>query len=142
LSIELPSVLGDSVHLQTVFLNLITNALDAMPHGGSLTVKAQQISSPIFSENGKWLEISITDTGIGIPEESKKKIFDPFFTTKRMGDGTGLGLSICEKIVRDHSGRLDVKSEVGKGSTFFVFLPVYEGKEKDEQTISTSPDRR
>ena len=142
LSIELPSVLGDSVHLQTVFLNLITNALDAMPHGGSLTVKAQQISSPTFSENGKWLEISMTDTGIGIPEESKKKIFDPFFTTKRMGDGTGLGLSICEKIVRDHSGRLDVKSEVGKGSTFFVFLPVYEGKEKDEQTISTSPDRR
>ena len=142
LSIELPSVLGDSVHLQTVFLNLITNALDAMPHGGSLTVKAQQITSPTFSENGKWLEISMTDTGIGIPEESKKKIFDPFFTTKRMGDGTGLGLSICEKIVRDHSGRLDVKSEVGKGSTFFVFLPVYEGKEKDEQTISTSPDRR
>jgi len=142
LSIELPLVLGDSVHLQTVFLNLITNALDAMPHGGSLTVKAQQITSPTFSENGKWLEISMTDTGIGIPEESKKKIFDPFFTTKRMGDGTGLGLSICEKIVRDHSGRLDVKSEVGKGSTFFVFLPVYEGKEKDEQTISTSPDRR
>ncbi len=139
---KLPSVLGDSVTLQTLFLNLMTNALDAMPHGGSLTVKAQQIPSLTTSENGKWLEISITDTGIGIPEESKKKIFDPFFTTKRMGDGTGLGLSICEKIVRDHSGRLEVKSEVGKGSTFLVLLPVYEGKEKDEQTINTSPDRR
>jgi two-component system NtrC family sensor kinase len=88
-------------------------------------VKAQQIPSLTPSENGKWLEISMTDTGIGIPEESKKKIFDPFFTTKRMGDGTGLGLSICEKIVRDHSGRLEVKSEVGKGSTFLVLLPAY-----------------
>jgi two-component system NtrC family sensor kinase len=139
---KLPSVLGDSVTLQTLFLNLMTNALDAMPHGGSLTVKAQQIPSLTTSENGKWLEISITDTGIGIPEESKKKIFDPFFTTKRMGDGTGLGLSICEKIVRDHSGRLEVKSEVGKGSTFLVLLPVYEGKEKDEQITNASPDRR
>jgi two-component system NtrC family sensor kinase len=108
----------------------MTNALDAMPHGGSLTVKAQQIPSLTTSENGKWLEISMTDTGIGIPEESKKKIFDPFFTTKRMGDGTGLGLSICEKIVRDHSGRLKVKSEVGKGSTFLVLLPVYPPTQK------------
>ncbi len=132
LSPNLSPVLGDSVTLQTLFLNLITNALDAMPHGGSLTVKAQPIPSDPYSENRKWLEISITDTGIGIPEESRKKIFDPFFTTKRMGDGTGLGLSICEKIVRDHSGRLEVKSEVGKGSTFFVLLPVDEGKEKHE----------
>jgi signal transduction histidine kinase len=120
----------------------MTNALDAMPHGGSLTVKAQQIPSLATSEDGKWLEISITDTGIGIPEESRKKIFDPFFTTKRIGDGTGLGLSICEKIVRDHSGRLEVKSEVGKGSTFLVLLPAYEGKEKDEKITHTSPDRR
>jgi two-component system NtrC family sensor kinase len=139
---NLPSVLGDPVYLQTLFLNLITNALDAMTHGGSLTVKAQQIPSLTTLENGKWLEISITDTGIGIPEESKKKIFDPFFTTKKVGDGTGLGLSICEKIVRDHSGRLEVKSEVGKGSTFLVLLPVHEGKEKDEQITHTSPDRR
>jgi signal transduction histidine kinase len=127
---KLPSVLGDSVTLQTLFLNLMTNALDAMPHGGSLTVKAQQIPSLNTSENGEWLEISMTDTGIGIPEESKKKIFDPFFTTKRMRDGTGLGLSICEKIVRDHSGRLEVKSEVGKGSTFLVLLPVYPPTQK------------
>ena len=139
---NLPSVLGDPVYLQTLFLNLITNALDAMTHGGSLTVKAQQIPSLTPLENGKWLEISITDTGIGIPEESKKKIFDPFFTTKKVGDGTGLGLSICEKIVRDHSGRLEVKSEIGKGSTFLVLLPVHEGKEKDEQITYTSPDRR
>jgi signal transduction histidine kinase len=138
---QLPSVLGDALYLQTLFLNLITNALDAMPQGGSLAVKAQPIFSVPYSENGKWLEISITDTGVGIPEESKKKIFDPFFTTKKMGDGTGLGLSICEKIVRDHSGRLEVKSELGKGTTFLVLLPVYEGKAKDEQAINTSSDR-
>jgi len=74
------------------------------------------------------LKISIIDTGIGITEESKKRIFDPFFTTKKVGEGTGLGLAICDKIVREHSGRLEVESAVGKGSSFFVFIPVPQGK--------------
>ena len=64
---------------------------------------------------------------MGIPEESKRMMFAPFFTTKGAGEGTGLGLSICEKIVKDLSGKLEVKSEVGKGSTFFVFLPAFKG---------------
>ena len=125
LSSDLPLVLGDPTQLQTLFLNLITNALDAMHDGGSLTIKTQEISF----RNGKWLEISITDTGIGITEESKKRIFEPFFTTKKMGEGTGLGLAICEKIVKEHSGRLEVESEVGKGSTFSVLIPVFQGNE-------------
>ena len=123
LSPDIPLVLGDVTHLQTLFLNLITNALDAMPNGGVLTIQTRELPFPPVPENGNGLEISIIDTGMGIPEESKKKIFDPFFTTKGAGEGTGLGLSICEKIVKDLSGRLEVKSEVGKGSTFFVFLP-------------------
>jgi signal transduction histidine kinase len=129
LSPDLPPILGDSTYLQTLFLNLITNALDAMPHGGSLTIQTRGISSPASSYDGTWLEISIADTGTGIPEETRKKIFDPFFTTKRMEEGTGLGLSICEKIVKDLSGRLEVKSELGKGSTFSVLIPALKGKE-------------
>jgi len=125
LSPDIPLILGDVTHLQTLFLNLITNALDAMPKGGMLTIQTRDFPFPPAPENGNGLEISIIDTGMGIPEESKKKIFDPFFTTKGAGEGTGLGLSICEKIVKDLSGRLEVKSEVGKGSTFFVFLPAF-----------------
>jgi two-component system NtrC family sensor kinase len=141
LSPDLPPVLGDSTHLQTLFLNLITNALDAMPQGGVLTIKTQPVSPPLSSDDGRWLEISIADTGIGITEESKRRIFDPFFTTKKMGEGTGLGLAICEKIIKEHSGMIDVKSEVGKGSTFFISIPAFERSETDEQSISPSPGR-
>jgi two-component system NtrC family sensor kinase len=138
---NLPPILGDPTHLQTLFLNLITNALDAMPQGGVLTIKTSQGLSFFSSEDGKWLEISITDTGIGITEESKKRIFDPFFTTKKMGEGTGLGLAICEKIVKEHSGRIDLESQVGKGSTFFICIPVFEKNVANEQTISPSLGR-
>jgi two-component system, NtrC family, sensor kinase len=138
LSPNLPPVLGDPTHLQTLFLNLITNALDAMPNGGLLKIKTQEISPQSSSENGRWLKISITDTGIGITEESKKRIFDPFFTTKKIGEGTGLGLAICEKIVKEHFGRLEVESEVGQGSTFFILIPVLRGSETDGQDISSS----
>ncbi len=138
LSPDLPPILGDPTHLQTLFLNLITNASDAMPQGGVLTIKTRQVSPPFSSKDGRWLEISITDTGIGITEESKKRIFDPFFTTKKMGEGTGLGLAICEKIVKEHSGRINVESEVGKGSTFFISIPIFERNKTDEQNISSS----
>jgi signal transduction histidine kinase len=139
---HLPLVLGNPTHLQTLFLNLISNAVDAMPHGGSLTIETQHLLAQPFAENGEgWVRISIADTGIGITEESKKRIFDPFFTTKKLGEGTGLGLAICEKIVKEHSGRLDVESEVGKGSTFFIFVPVCQGSGDDRASI-TQPARR
>ena len=138
LSPNLPPILGDPTHLQTLFLNLITNALDAMPKGGVLTIKTRQrLPSPSPKEE-RWLEIAMTDTGIGITEESKKRIFEPFFTTKKMGEGTGLGLAICEKIIKDHSGRIEIESEVGKGSTFLISLPVLERNETDEQGIRSS----
>ena len=130
LSSEVPSILGDPTHLQTLFLNLITNALDAMPQGGHLRISTQvQFTQAPSGENGRWVEISIADTGIGITEESKKRIFNPFFTTKKIGEGTGLGLAICEKIIKEHAGRLEVESEVGKGSTFSIFIPALERKE-------------
>jgi len=126
---NLPLVLGEVTHLQTLFLNLINNAIDAMPKGGHLIIKTLSFSPT--SEKEGWVEISISDTGVGISEEIKKKIFDPFFTTKKVGEGMGLGLSICEKIVKDHLGRMEVQSEVGKGSTFYVYLPIYKGGEVD-----------
>jgi two-component system NtrC family sensor kinase len=138
LSPNLPPVLGNPTQLQTLFLNLMTNALDAMPNGGLLKIKTQEVPPQSSSGNGRWLKISITDTGIGITEESKKRIFDPFFTTKKIGEGTGLGLAICEKIVKEHFGRLEVESEVGKGSTFFILIPVLQGSETHGQDISSS----
>jgi signal transduction histidine kinase len=129
---DIPLILGDSTHLQTLFLNLMTNAVDAMPNGGTLEIKTQKKLNPDHSDNGEFLEISIKDTGIGITEESKKKIFDPFYTTKKIGEGTGLGLAICEDIIKEHSGRLEVYSEVGKGSTFFIFIPAIKGGEVHE----------
>ena len=111
------------------------------PTEGLLTIKTQQIASQPPSENGRWVEISITDTGVGITEESKKRIFDPFFTTKKMGEGTGLGLAICQNIIKEHSGRLEVDSEIGKGSTFSVLVPVFQENEANEQKFSSSLSR-
>ncbi len=133
---------GDPTHLQTLFLNLITNAIDAMPQGGELTIETKPVSSQLSAEDGPWVEISISDTGIGMTEDSKKKIFDPFFTTKKMGEGTGLGLAICEKIIKEHSGKVTLESEVGRGSAFFVTLPTHERDKTDEQNISPSLSRR
>jgi two-component system, NtrC family, sensor kinase len=133
LSVNLPSVLGDSTQLQTLFLNLMTNALDAMPQGGVLTIGTHPVLTSSASNNGKWVRISVADTGMGIPEDMKKRIFDPFFTTKKIGEGTGLGLAICSKITKEHAGKLEMESVVGKGSTFFVSIPVFEGNTDYEQ---------
>jgi len=98
-------------------MNILTNAAQAIVGAGTITVRV--------AEAGKGLvRISIADTGRGIPPEIQEKIFDPFFTTKDVGEGTGLGLAISESIVRAHGGSIDVRSEVGKGSTFVVTLPV------------------
>jgi signal transduction histidine kinase len=113
---DLPAVDGNPRSLQQVFLNLFLNAMQAMPDGGDLTVDAHQ--------QGDEIRIAVSDTGIGIPEEFHEKVFEPFFTTKEAGEGTGLGLSVSYSIVRQHGGRIEVRSEVGRGATFVVVLPV------------------
>jgi len=133
--------MGDAMHLQTLFLNLITNALDAMPQGGTLTIKTRRTPSPASTEKKGGVEISIADTGIGISEEAKKKIFEPFFTTKRLGEGTGLGLAICSQIIKEHLGKLEVESQVGKGSTLFVYIPGLTGSESYESFSSPALGR-
>ncbi|MBW2624381.1 MAG: two-component sensor histidine kinase, partial [Deltaproteobacteria bacterium] len=113
---ELLSVLGQADQLTQVLLNLLTNAGQAMPQGGTLTVATRTV------EKGE-ICVSIADTGTGISPEDLKVIFDPFFTTKEPGEGTGLGLSISQAIVESMGGRIEVESRVGQGSRFSVFLP-------------------
>ncbi|SDD57296.1 ATP-binding protein [Sporomusa acidovorans] len=102
--------------LQQVFLNLINNAKDVMPEGGTLTIRTGRY-------NAQWLKVEIQDTGCGIPENLQDQIFEPFFTTKERGRGTGLGLSISYSIIQQHGGQIQVFSEKGQGSTFAVLLP-------------------
>ncbi len=113
---EVPRILANPDQIQQVFLNLMLNALDAMPHGGSLAVTARQ--------DGAFLSIVFSDTGPGIEENAMDKIFDPFFTTKPLGKGTGLGLSICYGIIREHKGTIDFSSKRGEGTSFTIRLPL------------------
>jgi signal transduction histidine kinase len=112
-----PSVIGDPERLQQLFLNLIINAADAMPDGGTLRVELGN------SENAE-LSIRIADTGFGIPAEDLEHIFEPFFTTKAAGEGNGLGLMVCKGILSDHNGSIDVSSDPGKGTRFEIRLPI------------------
>ena len=112
---ELPPVRGSNNKLQQVFLNLFMNARDAMPSGGVVEVRTA-------SNNGS-VEIEITDTGSGIPRENLHRIFDPFFTTKSSGRGTGLGLSVSYGIIKEHAGKIDVRSTQGKGTSFRLEFP-------------------
>jgi two-component system NtrC family sensor kinase len=112
---SLPAVRGSANKLQQVFLNLFLNARDAMPGGGMLEVRTA-------AHNGS-VEIEIADTGAGIPREHIHRIFDPFFTTKASGRGTGLGLSVSYGIIKEHAGKIDVRSTPGKGTSFHVEFP-------------------
>jgi two-component system NtrC family sensor kinase len=118
----LPTVQGDPSRLQQVFLNLIGNASDAMPDGGSLTVRTRL-------DGGKVI-VEIADTGTGMDEEVLKHIFEPFFTTKPRGEGTGVGLAVVRQILNEHGARVGVDSEKGKGSRFLITFP---GKEEPEK---------
>lgn len=116
LSDDLPPVNADGGQIQQAVIALATNAIDAMPEGGSLVFRS--------GAQHKSIAIEIEDTGVGIPAEDLSKIFEPFFTTKEVGKGTGLGLAVCYGIITDHAGRLSVRSNVGKGTTFTILLPV------------------
>ncbi len=112
---DLPMVSADGGQLQQAVIALATNGIDAMPSGGKLTFRA-------FSK-GNRVMIEVVDDGTGIPPENMPKVFEPFFTTKEVGKGTGLGLAVCYGIISEHGGRLSVRSNVGKGTTFSIFLP-------------------
>ncbi|MBD0325667.1 MAG: PAS domain-containing protein, partial [Pyrinomonadaceae bacterium] len=112
---DVTAISGDEGQLQQAVIALSTNAIDAMPEGGRLTLGARN--------EGDHVLIEVSDTGVGIAPENLTKIFDPFFTTKEVGRGTGLGLAVCYGIVTEHGGRLEVQSAIGKGTTFTISLP-------------------
>jgi two-component system, NtrC family, sensor kinase len=119
----LPLLLADPHQLEQVFLNVLKNALEATPDGGSVTVRAGVHKR----DTGPFAEVQVCDTGSGIPPENLSRIFDPFFTTKEVGRGTGLGLSVSYGIVRAHGGFIDVQTDVGKGTTVSIALPLNGG---------------
>jgi two-component system NtrC family sensor kinase len=131
---NIPKLLIDADQIQQVFMNILLNAADAMGgNAGVLTIKTAL-------RDGK-AEISFTDTGCGIPQEHLSKLFDPFFTTKQTGKGTGLGLAISYGIIQSHNGEIEVESEVGKGSTFRIKLPIespVEGQEEKAQDAQST----
>ena len=112
----IPEIACIGSQLNQVFMNLLVNAAHAIPQRGTITLKT--------GVDKQWVWVSVSDTGCGIPAENLKRIFDPFFTTKPIGKGTGLGLSLSYGIIQKHNGRIDVTSEIGKGTTFTVWLPV------------------
>lgn len=121
---SIPEVMVDADQIQQVFINFILNASEAMPNGGQLVVESR------MTANKDFIEIKITDSGAGISDKDKRRIFDPFFTTKQQG--TGLGLSISHGIIERHGGKIILDSELGKGTTFTIFLPVNNPHDTDD----------
>ncbi len=119
---NLPSVTVDPNQIQQVFLNMLTNAVDAMNDVGTIKITTRIVKDET-DPNKQFVEIEFADTGPGIPPEHMNKIFEPFFTTKPVGKGTGLGLPVSYGIIKKHGGDITVKSEVGKGATFLIRLP-------------------
>ncbi|MGH7772542.1 MAG: ATP-binding protein [Candidatus Binatia bacterium] len=138
----LPQIYADPQQLEQVLLNLYFNAAEAMPRGGTLTIRvAANSGSPRHSlgndpDGANEVMIAITDTGLGIPADDLANVFRPFFTTKNRG-GMGLGLSICQSIIKSHGGRIEVESKAGHGTTFFIYLPL-EGEATWKQQLTGS----
>ncbi len=123
----------DANEMKQVFINIINNAFQAMPHGGDLAIRMRT-----YENNEACVEFA--DTGVGISQDNIKKIFEPFFSTKESGDGTGLGLSISYRIIQNHGGRIEVESQPGKGTVFKVFLPLF--KQHDAKATAGQTVRR
>lgn len=124
LSPDLPQIMGNSSQLQQIFINLISNARDAIDENVNNKKEKQLTINSKLSNDNKFIQVELLDTGIGMDEETKSKIFDPFFTTKATGKGTGLGMSIVSKILEEHKGTIEVISKVGEGTKVTIFFPV------------------
>ncbi len=135
LSIEKPTVLVDRGQMEQALLNLAINARDAMPHGGQLIMETEifhldkeYARGHGYGEPGMYVLLSVSDSGAGMDEDTKKRAFEPFFTTKEPGKGTGLGLSMVYGIVKQHDGYINLYSEPGRGTTFKIYLPLIKGE--------------
>jgi CheY-like chemotaxis protein len=136
------AVEADQSQIEQVLLNLYVNAWQAMPGGGDLYLKSENVSfdqnhaKPFGVEHSRYVKLSITDTGAGMDEATRRRIFDPFFTTKEMGRGTGLGLASVYGIVKNHGGVIEVKSQKGEGTTFTIHMPASDKEVIEEKEVS------
>ncbi len=146
---KLSGIIGNLTQIHQVLMNLLVNARDAMPRGGEIQIRARNLTFRNRANkmlplpvSGPFLAISVTDTGTGIAPEIIERIFEPFFTTKEIGKGTGLGLSTVFSIVKAHGGFLELRSELGKGSTFEMFFPAeIEAAKVADEPVESSPHR-
>ena len=138
------NTLGSTVHLSKTLMNLVSNAVEAMPAGGILgiTTANQYVDRPISGYDnvaeGDYLVLTVADTGTGIPPEAIDRVFEPFYTKKQMGrtSGTGLGMAVVWGTVKDHRGYIDLRSSVGKGTTFTLYFPVTRREATEEEAVS------
>ena len=135
---DVPTIQADRQQLRQVFLNLLTNASDAMQGGGTLTVTVAQTTEGWIR---RMVRIEFVDFGLGIERANLEKIWDPFFTTKPEGKGTGLGLAICRRVIEEHRGSIAVESEIGRGTKIIIYLPATDGEKEDESTSSNASER-
>jgi PAS domain S-box-containing protein len=151
LDVNIPSdlnyVYGDATQLHQVLLNLVVNARDAMPEGGKLEIKVEDIfideyyaQTNIYAKTGAYIVVTVADTGIGMHPEVQERIFEPFFTTKELGKGTGLGLSTALSIVKNHSGFVNIYSELNKGTIVKIHLPIQACEETNVSCCNQSED--
>ncbi|MFA5352653.1 MAG: PAS domain S-box protein [Thermodesulfovibrionales bacterium] len=135
LSDEELTIMADPVQIEQVLMNLVTNARDAMPEGGAISLETRQVEIDelyvrrhLFTRSGPYAMITVSDTGMGMDEKTRENLFEPFYTTKDIGKGTGLGLAIVYGVVKQHNGNINVYSESGKGTTFKIFFPLIKAK--------------
>lgn len=129
---QIPAIDADATQIHQVMINLCVNARDAMPSGGKLAISTSKVPGDILRQMypqaiaRDYVSIFVKDTGLGMPEDVRKRIFEPFFTTKGIGKGTGLGLSLVHSIIESHRGLIEVSSELGKGTEFHIYFPIPE----------------
>jgi two-component system cell cycle sensor histidine kinase/response regulator CckA len=143
LSEDLRALQGDATQLEQVLINLATNAVDAMPDGGQLLIETQDVflgdeycRVHMGVEPGQYVWLRVSDTGVGMDQQTINQIYDPFFTTKEVGRGTGLGLASVYGIVKDHGGHISCYSEVGSGTIFNIYLPALETGASDLEKVA------
>ncbi len=140
-------ITADSNQIVQVLVNLSTNARDAMPDGGVLTISAREaeiddsfVETHKYGQAGKYALISVSDTGAGMDKATRERIFEPFFTTKEVGKGTGLGLAVAYGIIKQHNGFINVYSEPGMGATFHIYLPLAEAPSREKADSQKNPE--